>query len=103
MGLHSTLLLRFAHIDVSTEFGVSTGSEFALMFSTPPRTLNLLVTDIENLASSCFLKIAALFAKLQRLAHETSRQCIILRPRLEARESAAAASVTEPNRTFRRR
>jgi hypothetical protein len=26
-----------------------------------------LVTDIENLASSCFLKIAALFAKLQRL------------------------------------
>jgi hypothetical protein len=68
------------------------------MFSTPPRTLNLLVTDIENLASSCFLKIAALFAKLQRLAHETSR-----RPRLEDRESAAAASVTEPNRTFRRR
>jgi len=73
------------------------------MFSTPPRTLNLLVADIENLASSCFLKIAALFAKLQRLADETSRQCIILRPRLEARESAAAASVTEPNRTFRRR
>jgi hypothetical protein len=38
------------------------------MFSTPPRTLNPLVTDIENLASSCFLKIAALFAKLQHLA-----------------------------------
>jgi hypothetical protein len=38
------------------------------MFSTPPRTLNPLVTDIENLASSYFLKIAALFAKLQRLA-----------------------------------
>jgi hypothetical protein len=37
------------------------------MFSTPPRTLNPLMTDIENLASSCFLKIAALFAKLQRL------------------------------------
>jgi hypothetical protein len=85
MGLHSTLLLRFARIDVST------GSEFALVFSIPPRTLNL-VTDIENLASSCFLKIAALFAKLQFLAHETSRQCIIVRPRLEARESAAAAS-----------
>jgi hypothetical protein len=31
------------------------------------RTLNLLVTDIENLASSRFLKIAALFAKLQHL------------------------------------
>src|ERR1700726_2254160 len=56
MGLHSTLLglLGFARSDVST------GSEFALMFSTPPRTLNLLVTDIENLASSCFWKIAAL-------------------------------------------
>jgi hypothetical protein len=38
------------------------------MFSTPPRRLNLLVTDIENLASSCFWKIAALFAKLQHLA-----------------------------------
>jgi len=33
-----------------------------LMFSTPARTLDLLVTDIENFASSCFLKIAALFA-----------------------------------------
>jgi hypothetical protein len=71
------------------------------MFPTPPRRLNLLVTDIENLASSSFSKIAALFAKLQRLAHGTSRQCIILRPRLEARESGAAASVTEPNRTCR--
>ena len=50
------------------------------MFSTPPRTLNPLVTNVESLASSCFWKIAALFAKLQRLAHGTSRQCIILRP-----------------------
>jgi hypothetical protein len=41
-----------------------------MVFSTPPRTPNLLVTDIENLASSYFLKIAAPFAKLQRLAHE---------------------------------
>jgi hypothetical protein len=39
-----------------------------MMFSTPPLTLNPLLTDIENLTSSCFLKIAALFAKLQRLA-----------------------------------
>jgi hypothetical protein len=50
------------------------------MFPTPPRTLNPLVTDIESLASSYFWKIVALFAKLQRLAHEASRQCIILRP-----------------------
>jgi hypothetical protein len=71
----------------------------SLMFPTPPRTLDLLVTDIENLASSCFLKIAAFFAKLQRLAHGTSRRCIILCPRLEARESGAAASATELNRT----
>jgi hypothetical protein len=38
-----------------------------MMFSTPPRTLNPLLTDIENLASSRFWKIAALFAKLQHL------------------------------------
>ena len=74
-----------------------------MMFSTPPRTLNPLVTDIENLASSCFLKIAALFAKLQRLAHEIPANASSLRPGLEARESRVAASVTEPNRTFRRR
>jgi hypothetical protein len=37
------------------------------MFSTLPRTLYPLVTRIESLASSCFLKIAAFFAKLQRL------------------------------------
>jgi hypothetical protein len=95
MGLHSTLLglLRFARNDVST------GSEFALMFPTPPHTLNLLVTDIKHLASSCFWKIAALFAKLQHL------RAWDLPPmhHLEARESGAAASVTESKKTFRRR
>src|ERR1700756_5989960 len=50
MGLHSALLglFRLAGNDVST------GSEFR-----SPRTLNPLVTVIENLASSCFMKIAA--------------------------------------------
>jgi hypothetical protein len=38
------------------------------MFSTPPHTPNPLVTDIENLACSCFCKIAALFAKLEHFA-----------------------------------
>jgi hypothetical protein len=38
-----------------------------MMFSTSPRTLNPLAIDIEILASSRFWKIAALFAKLQRL------------------------------------
>jgi hypothetical protein len=66
------------------------------MVPTPPRTLILLMSDIENLTSSYFLKIAALFAKLQRRAHGTSRQFSILRPRLEADEIGAAASVTEP-------
>jgi hypothetical protein len=32
-----------------------------------------LVTDMESLAGSCFLKIAALFAKLPRLPLERSR------------------------------
>jgi len=48
-----------------------------MMFSTPQRTLNPLVTDIEKLASSRFWKIAAFFAKLHIFPHETSRQCII--------------------------
>jgi hypothetical protein len=74
MGLHRTLLLRFALIEVSTGSEFRADREFALVFSPPPRTLNLLIADIENRATSCFLKIAALFAKLQRLAHETSRQ-----------------------------
>ena len=38
------------------------------MFSTPPHRPNPLVTDIENLACSCFCKIAALFAKLEHFA-----------------------------------
>jgi hypothetical protein len=35
------------------------------MFSTPPHKPKPLVTDIENLACSCFCKIAAFFAKLE--------------------------------------
>ena len=35
------------------------------MFSTPPHTPNPLVTDIENLACSCFCKTATLFAKFE--------------------------------------
>jgi hypothetical protein len=48
------------------------------MFSTPPHTPNPLVTDIENLARSCFCKIAALFAKLEHFARccEVSGQLV---------------------------
>jgi hypothetical protein len=65
---------------------------------------NPLVTDIGSLASPRFWKNCTTFAKLQRLARiRPPADRSILRPRLEARESAAAASVTEPNNTFRRR
>jgi hypothetical protein len=48
------------------------------MFSTLPHTPNALVTDIENLACSCFCKIAALFAKLEHFARccEVSGQLV---------------------------
>ena len=61
------------------------------MFSRPPRTLNPLVTDIENLASSCFLKIAALFVKLQRLAR--------MRPPANASSCALASKLAKAELT----
>jgi len=47
-----------------------------------------LVTDIENLASSCFLKIAVIFAKLERLAR--------MRPPADARSCALAWTFAKP-------
>jgi hypothetical protein len=62
-GLHSILLL----VLLVLTFQLDRSFEPNRCSQTPPRTLNLLVTDIDNLVSSYFLKIAVLFAKLQRL------------------------------------